>query len=56
MFTYEGKNISVTVSIGIATHHEDERPDQLIQRADKALYSAKAAGRNLVRSDGESAA
>lgn len=39
----------VTVSIGIYTSHKSDRPldlRSLIERADKALYSAKLAGRN----------
>ena len=41
--------LSVTVSIGVATSKSGESdPDQVIQSADKALYRAKAAGRNRV--------
>lgn len=38
----------VTVSLGIATHRprQDESPDSLIADADRALYTAKANGRN----------
>jgi diguanylate cyclase (GGDEF)-like protein len=38
--------IAVTVSGGIATIQPNERVEALIQRADAALYAAKAAGRN----------
>ncbi len=43
----------VTLSIGVATciPQHGERPDMLIQRADKRLYLAKAQGRNRVVSD-----
>jgi two-component system cell cycle response regulator len=41
--------IDVTVSIGIAAAREGgDSPAALLQRADKALYSAKAGGRNCV--------
>ena len=39
---------SVTVSIGVASCHRDETADDLISRADKALYQAKHQGRNQV--------
>jgi diguanylate cyclase len=37
-----------TFSAGLAVWDRAETPDQLLQRADKALYEAKAAGRNRV--------
>ena len=39
--------VPVTVSIGIATW-DDEAPEELLQRADEALYAAKDAGRDRV--------
>lgn len=46
----EGARISVTVSIGVATLHKGSGLDfeQLVNRADKALYRAKEKGRNAV--------
>ncbi len=45
----DGKEISVTISIGITTSLETgDSASALLQRADKALYSAKAHGRNCV--------
>jgi diguanylate cyclase (GGDEF)-like protein len=40
------QSIAVTVSGGIAAIQPSERMEALIQRADAALYAAKAAGRN----------
>ena len=40
------QQIAVTVSGGLATIEPNERVESLIQRADSALYAAKAAGRN----------
>ena len=42
--------LSLTVSLGIAELHqdEDENLESLIARADRAMYQAKAAGRNTV--------
>jgi diguanylate cyclase (GGDEF)-like protein len=37
-----------TVSIGVATLHKGENTNALLQRADAAMYAAKAAGRNRV--------
>ncbi|MFO1493573.1 MAG: GGDEF domain-containing protein [Lysobacterales bacterium] len=44
-----GQPIAVSVSIGLTlAKPEDETLDQLLRRADHALYAAKAAGRNRV--------
>ena len=40
--------LSVTVSIGVAVSDEEQTPGQLLERADKALYTAKEGGRNKV--------
>jgi two-component system cell cycle response regulator len=39
----------VTASVGWATLAPDEDPDDVVRRADHALYAAKAAGRDAVR-------
>ncbi len=44
----DGKNLAVTVSVGVAVFHQKDDRDELIRRADKALYAAKANGRNQV--------
>ncbi|HEX5470233.1 MAG TPA: GGDEF domain-containing protein, partial [Lacipirellulaceae bacterium] len=41
-----GQQMSITISAGLATIEPNERVEMLIQRADSALYAAKAAGRN----------
>ena len=42
-------DIPITVSIGITISIEsDSRPEDMITRADKALYQAKSSGRNRV--------
>ena len=48
-FPLIGDDFQVTVSIGVAEYHNDETTDDTLQRADKALYEAKDAGRNIVR-------
>jgi diguanylate cyclase (GGDEF)-like protein len=39
----------ITASFGVATLREDESLDDFIDRSDRALYQAKAEGRNTVR-------
>jgi diguanylate cyclase len=40
----------VTISAGVATLRPDETPDTFLPRADRALYEAKARGRNRIAS------
>lgn len=42
--------VDTTISVGVAVVHPGDEADDLVSRADKALYEAKAAGRNCVRS------
>lgn len=45
----DGSRVSITLSLGIAEYlNEADTVDLLVQRADKALYRAKHAGRNCV--------
>jgi two-component system, cell cycle response regulator len=49
----EGREIAVTASIGVATMPDRaQRKEELLQRADRALYRAKRLGRNQVHLDG----
>lgn len=49
-FSYGGKQIPLTMSVGVAMLIRDSAEDieRLVSRADEALYSAKASGRNRV--------
>jgi two-component system cell cycle response regulator len=41
--------LRVTTSVGVAAHSGGETPEALVKHADDALYAAKAAGRDTVR-------
>lgn len=48
-FDVEAQRLDVGASIGVAVALPGEEPDSLLRRADAAMYSAKAAGRNRVQ-------
>jgi len=50
VFEHGGNSIAVTISIGVSTWEPSfgENPDELVRRADAALYRAKEQGRNRV--------
>ncbi|MGG7516530.1 GGDEF domain-containing protein [Allorhizobium undicola] len=45
---YDNQSIGVTISAGVAEFEKDRRMESVYAAADRALYRAKAAGRNLV--------
>ncbi len=45
-FATSAGNLAVTLSLGVALHRQTESIDEVISRADKALYRAKQEGRN----------
>ncbi|KAA5844113.1 GGDEF domain-containing protein [Pseudomonas chlororaphis] len=45
-YAYEGKNMRLTVSIGVTTLQADDTLHSLLSRADHAMYRAKQTGRN----------
>jgi len=44
----DGKQIGITISVGVSLILQEERVGKLVRRADEALYSAKLGGRNRV--------
>ncbi len=47
-FLHNNERVLITFSAGIAKRKDQEQPDDVIKRADLALYNAKHAGRNRV--------
>ena len=47
-FSHRGTPVPITASFGVTQARPDDDPGALLARADKALYAAKAAGRNRV--------
>lgn len=47
-FHFKGERVVITTSIGLGAFRSGERSDQVLKRADAALYRAKELGRNRV--------
>ncbi|MCK5259334.1 MAG: GGDEF domain-containing protein, partial [Thermoplasmatales archaeon] len=46
---YSNQKFSISVTLGIATYPEDAKSrDELIGKADKAMYEGKLSGRNKI--------
>lgn len=52
-FPYEGQELQISLSIGVATARAGDILETLLERADQALYFAKERGRNQVRTEEE---
>lgn len=49
-FHFHGVRVLISISAGVAQYQQDELVNSLFERADAALYAAKEAGRNQVKS------
>ncbi|NNB06158.1 diguanylate cyclase [Pseudomonas fragi] len=47
-FHFKGEPVTITLSIGVSAFRPGDRSDQVLKRADEALYQAKYRGRNCV--------
>ncbi|MFT7005177.1 MAG: diguanylate cyclase [Sulfurimonas sp.] len=48
---YKGESLKVTMSVGITKYTKGDTPENLISRADKALYAAKGNGKNQMQTE-----
>jgi len=47
-FLHDNNRLLITFSAGVALRRPEEAPEELIGRADKAMYQAKQTGKNRV--------
>ncbi len=50
-FIFKGKEVPVTISVGISTFKKGDDVTTIFERADVALYLAKNSGRNIVKTE-----
>jgi diguanylate cyclase len=50
-FSFKGKEVPVTISIGISAFKKEDNATTVFERADAALYLAKRSGRNMVKAE-----
>jgi len=51
-FHFRGEAVTITISCGISAFRDGDSAESVFERADKALYRAKQAGRNQIICDG----
>ncbi|MBI4684345.1 MAG: diguanylate cyclase [Nitrospirae bacterium] len=52
-FSFKGKEVPVTISIGISIFKKEDDATTAFERADKALYLAKRSGRNMIKTEAD---
>lgn len=50
-FHFRGDSVPITISCGLSAFRDGDSVEQVFERADKAIYRAKQAGRNCVMSE-----
>ncbi len=53
VFSYKGKEVPLTISIGVSEFTKDDDNSSVFERADHALYLAKKSGRNTVKTEND---
>lgn len=48
LISYQGSQVTITASLGVAVARAGEKLEPVLERADKAMYAAKTAGRNQI--------
>lgn len=48
-FNYKDQPLEITVSVGISAFNQEDKLEDVFERADRALYNAKSSGRNCTR-------
>ena len=46
---WKRQELSLSISVGVGQYGPESSPEDITNRSDKALYSAKQAGKNTVR-------
>jgi diguanylate cyclase (GGDEF)-like protein len=47
--SWQREHIGLSISVGVGEYGADSSPEDITNRSDEALYSAKQAGKNTVR-------
>lgn len=48
LFKFSGHSFKTSISVGVSCHESGDMPNELIERADKALYETKKNGKNAM--------
>lgn len=46
---YKNETVKISISVGVGRYDSDSNPEEITNRSDQALYTAKQAGKNMVK-------